>query len=143
VQIQQVEPHTERGPVIVVRGADLMNGTPIYDIKPYIAYADCHPEATGGFTEKADYHQLQVDFPRVLIEKLPAGKRTPLLEALSQDPRPGYQDDPERVYGMKFAGFDIRFRVEGGRLTVVAVDVPAPQESAEAAPPAETGGSSA
>ena len=118
VRIEMVEP----GPVIWVRGADLMDGTPIYDIKPYVPYADSHPEATGSFTERTKQHALEVDFPAALLEKLPEKKRLPLLEALSQDPRPGYQEDPERVYGMRYAEHNIRFRVAGDLLTVESVE---------------------
>ena len=99
-----------------------MDGTPIYDIKPYVPYADSHPEATGSFTERTKQHALEVDFPAALLEKLPEKKRLPLLGALSQDPRPGYQEDPERVYGMRYAEHNIRFRVAGDLLTVESVE---------------------
>ena len=118
VRIEKVEP----GPVIWVRGADLMDGTPIYDIQPYVPYADSHPEATGSLTERTKQHALEVDFPAALLEKLPEKKRLPLLEALSHDPRPGYQEDPERVYGMRYAEHNIRFRVAGDLLTVESVE---------------------
>lgn len=118
VRIEKIDP----GPVIWVRGADLMDGTPIYDIKPYVPYADAHPDAAGGFTESTKQHALAVDFPAELLAQLPAEKRLPLLEALSQDPRPGYQEDPERVYGMRYAGYNIRFRVAGDLLTVESVE---------------------
>ena len=106
------------GPLLHVAGADLMDGTPIYDIKPYIPYADAHPEATGGFTDAVPRRTLAVDCPPPLLEAVPAEKRGALLGVLAEDPRPSYQDDPRRVYGMSFAGVDVRFTVEGDRLTV-------------------------
>ena len=109
------------GPVLVVAGADLMDGTPIYDIKPYVPYADCHPEALGGFTTNADDFLLEVDFPEDLLKKLPPDRRTAVVDVLSHDPRPSYQNDPERIYGMRFGTNDIRFRVDGKHLTVVEV----------------------
>ena len=106
------------GPVLTVSGADLMNGTPIYDIKPYLPYADSHPEATGGFTDGLEEHLLQVKLAPQLAETLPPGLAACLKEVLAQDPRPRYQDDPERIYGMTFAGKNVRFKVEGELLTV-------------------------
>ncbi len=111
----------DEGPVLLVAGADLMDGTPIYDIKPYVPYADCHPEALGGFTTDAEDYLLQVEFPRELLEKLPADRRRAAQEVLSHDPRPSYQNDPERIYGMRFGNHDIRFRVDGKQLIVVEV----------------------
>ena len=108
--------------MIHVGGADLMDGTPIFDIKPYIPYADCQPEATGGFTDTAGEFLLEVDFPSQLLQLLPEDKREAALEVLSHDPRPSYQRKPGRVYGLTFAGFDIRFTVEENRLTVVSVE---------------------
>lgn len=114
--------HTEQyGTVLHVGGADLMDGTPIFDIKPYIPYGDCHPDATGGFTDQAKDFLLEVDFPPALLEKLPEGKREAALGVLSHDPRPSYQRDPDRIYGLTFAGFDIRFTVRENNLTVVEV----------------------
>ncbi len=114
--------HTDTvGTVLHVAGADLMDGTPILDIKPYIPYGDCHPEATGGFTDSADSFLLEVDFPASLLEKLPDNKREAALGVLSHDPRPSYQRSAERSYGLRFAGFDIRFRVDGGTLHVTDV----------------------
>ncbi len=114
--------HTEAyGTVLHVGGADLMDGTPIFDIKPYIPYGDCHPEATGGFTDRAGEFLLHVDFPPALLERLPESKRDAAVGVLSHDPRPSYQRKPDRIYGLTFAGFDIRFRVEEGTLTVVDV----------------------
>lgn len=114
--------HTEHdGTVLHVAGADLMDGTPIFDIKPYIPYGDCHPEATGGFTDSADDFCLNVDFPSELLEKLPQNKRDAAMGVLSHDPRPSYQRTSERIYGMNFAGFDIRFSVVGNTLHVKEV----------------------
>lgn len=114
--------HTETcGTVLHVAGADLMNGTPIFDIKPYIPYGDCHPEAIGGFTDTADDFLLAVDFPAHLLELLPQEKREAAVGVLSHDPRPSYQRTPERIYGLSFAGFNIRFQVDGDTLHVKEV----------------------
>ncbi len=114
--------HTEKhGTVLHVGGADLMDGTPIFDIKPYIPYGDSQPEATGGFTDTAGDFLLTVEFPPTLLEKLPENKREAAVGVLSHDPRPSYQKDPERVYGLNFAGYDIRFRVQDKTLTVLEV----------------------
>jgi len=121
VRLERVDLHTPDGPVITVSGADLMDGTPILDIKPYIPYADCHPEATGGFTDSAGSFLLEVDFPPALLALLPEEKRASALGVLSHDPRPSYQQDPNRTYGLTFAGFDIRFRVEDKTLHVTSV----------------------
>ena len=115
--------HTEKyGTVLHVGGADLMDGTPIFDIKPYIPYGDCHTDATGGFTDTAGEFLLTVDFPAQLLAVLPEDKRDAATKVLSHDPRPSYQRKPDRVYGLTFAGFDIRFRVSGDILTVVEVN---------------------
>ena len=121
VRIDGIELHTPDGPLIHVTGADLMDGTPIYDIKPYLAYTDSHPEAAGGFALQTREGVLSVDFPAELLAVIPEHRRDGLIAVLAQDPRPQYQDDPERVYGMAFAGFDVQFRVADGRLTVCAV----------------------
>ncbi len=121
VRLVGVEETPDRGTVLVVAGADLMDGTPIYDIKPYIPYADCHPEATGGYTEEVGAFRLEVDFPAALLALLPEDRREAVLSVLSHDPRPSYQNDPARVYGLPFAGFDIQFTVDGDRLTVCDV----------------------
>jgi len=114
--------HTENhGTVLHVGGADLMDGTPIFDIKPYIPYADCHPEASGGFTSTAGDFLLTVNFPAHLLSLLPEEKRDAAMGVLSHDPRPSYQRQPGRVYGILFAGFDIRFTVEDAALTVIEV----------------------
>ena len=117
--------HTEKyGTVLHVGGADLMDGTPIFDIKPYIPYGDSHPEATGGFTDTAGEFLLQVDFPSDLLAILPEDKRDAATKVLSHDPRPSYQRKPDRIYGLTFAGFDIRFNVSEDILTVVEVNKP-------------------
>ena len=115
--------HTEKyGTVLHVGGADLMDGTPIFDIKPYIPYGDSHPEATGGFTDTAGEFLLQVEFPEALLNILPAGKRQAAIGVLSHDPRPSYQRKPDRVYGLTFAGYDIRFQVKEDVLSVIEVN---------------------
>ena len=122
VKLLGVEHTQEYGTVLHVGGADLMDGTPIFDIKPYIPYGDCHPEATGGFTDTAGEFLLQVDFPPALRNILPQDKQAAAIGVLSHDPRPSYQRKPDRVYGITFAGFDIRFTVKDDTLTVIAVD---------------------
>lgn len=112
---------TEEGPVITVSGIDMRSGTPIIDIKPYLPYADCHTDATDGFAAAVKDCNLEVDFPEQLLHQLPAEKREAAVQILSQDPRPHYQEDPERRYGVSFAGFDIRFQVEGNCLHVCEV----------------------
>lgn len=109
------------GTVIHVGGADLLDGTPIFDIKPYIPYADCRPDALGGFTLGTQGDLLQVDFPDELLQKLPPDKRSAAIGVLAHDPRPSYQNDPTRIYGLSFAGFDIRFRVENSTLHVTDI----------------------
>ena len=118
VRLLGVEQTKEFGTVLHVGGADLMDGTPIFDIKPYIPYGDCHPDATGGFTDRAADFLLTVHFPDHLLALLPEDKREAALGVLSHDPRPSYQRTPGRVYGLTFAGYDIRFTVEGQTLTV-------------------------
>ena len=122
VRLLGVEHTAEFGTVLHVGGADLMDGTPIFDIKPYIAYGDCHPDATGGFTATVGGFLLQVEFPPHLLEILPEEKRDAAIGVLSHDPRPSYQRKPERIYGLTFAGFDIRFKVSEDILTVVEVN---------------------
>jgi tRNA-Thr(GGU) m(6)t(6)A37 methyltransferase TsaA len=121
VKLEGLEQTKDFGTVIHVSGADLMDGTPIFDIKPYIPYGDCHPDATGGFTDTADSYLLEVDFPEELLCKLPEDKQLAAIGVLSHDPRPSYQKDSERIYGISFAGFDIRFQVKEDRLTVIEV----------------------
>lgn len=121
VKLEAVRQDDALGTVIDVSGADLMDGTPIFDIKPYIPYADCHPEALGGFTSQADEYLLTVDFPPALLERLPNDKQEAAIRVLTHDPRPSYQRKPNRVYGVAFAGFDIRFTVQDTLLTVTDV----------------------
>jgi tRNA-Thr(GGU) m(6)t(6)A37 methyltransferase TsaA len=122
VKLLGVEHTKEYGTVLHVGGADLMDGTPIFDIKPYIPYGDCHPEATGGFTDTAGDFLLEVDFPEGLLAILPEEKRSAAIAVLSHDPRPSYQRKPDRIYGLTFAGFDIRFTVSDKKLTVCEVN---------------------
>ena len=122
VRLEGVELDKALGPVLHVSGADLMDGTPIYDIKPYVPYADAHPEARGGFVDQVARRRLEVDCPPDLLERAPVEKRAALLGVLAEDPRPAYQGDPDRVYGMAFAGLEVRFTVAGERLTVLSLD---------------------
>ena len=121
VKLLGVEHTRDCGTVLHVGGADLMDGTPIFDIKPYIPYSDCRPEATGGFTDRTGDFILKVDFPDSLLSKVTPEKREPLVGVLSHDPRPSYQNDPDRVYGLSFGGFDVKFRVKEDVLTVLDV----------------------
>ena len=122
VKLERVELSTPQGPVLHVAGADLMDGTPIFDIKPYLPYADCHPDATGGFADSAARDPLAVEIPPALMPLVPGDKREALAQVLAQDPRPGYrQDDGERRYGMAFAGLDVRFTVTGRQLRVTEI----------------------
>ena len=118
VKILGIEQTAKHGAVIHVSGADLMDGTPIFDIKPYIPYADCHPNAIGGFTDNADDYILQVDIPEVLLSKIPEGKRQTIIDLLSHDPRPSYHQDSDRIYGMSFGDLNIQFKVQNSLLTV-------------------------
>lgn len=122
VQLKAVEYTNTDGPVLFVLGADLLDGTPIYDIKPYVPYTDCHPEAVGGFAAAGQDYCLKVEIPQGLLDKVPEGKRQALEEMLAQDPRPAYQSDPHRLYGLCFAGFEIRFAVENGLVTVTSIE---------------------
>lgn len=122
VRFLGLEETKEFGTVIHVGGADLMDGTPIFDIKPYVPYADCQPEALGGFTSGTEGHTLQVDFPASLLEMLPESKRQAAIGILAHDPRPSYQKDSQRVYGVTFAGFDIRFTVREDILFVQDIE---------------------
>ncbi len=121
VRLEGVEWDTPEGPVLHVSGADLVDGTPILDVKPYIPYADCHPEAAGGFAGSAPEGALAVECPPELLSRVPEGRRAALLGVLAQDPRPSYQDDPGRVYGFGFAGLEVRFTVREGVLTVTDI----------------------
>jgi len=118
VRLERIEYHPSLGPVLHVLGADLLDSTPIYDIKPYVPYADAHPEARGGFVDQVERKRLSVDCPAHLLERAPLEKRDALLGVLAEDPRPSYQEDPDRVYGMAFAGMEVKFSVDGERLTV-------------------------
>jgi len=119
VRIEKVEMTADRGPVICVKGADLMDGTPIYDIKPYVAYADSHAGARSGFVDNTEWKPLQVEIPQEISRLFSEEELKGLKQVLSQDPRPRYHDDAQRVYGMPFAGRDVRFRVVEGVVTVV------------------------
>ena len=121
VELMRVEWSEKLGPVLHVAGADLLDGTPIYDIKPYLPYTDSHPDAVAGFAGEVYDYALEVVFPETLLEILPETKRQTILEVLRQDPRPAYQNDPKRKYGVAFAGFDVRFYVSEGVLTVCEV----------------------
>ena len=121
VRIVGIDLHTPEGPVITVAGADLMDGTPIFDLKPYIAYADSHPDAKGGFIEGLTDRSVQVVCDEAHLSPLPDETRQSLLAVLAHDPRPTYQNDPSRVYGMEFGGFNVRFTVAEGVLTVVEI----------------------
>jgi tRNA-Thr(GGU) m(6)t(6)A37 methyltransferase TsaA len=122
VKLLGVEQSAEFGTVLHVGGADLMDGTPIFDIKPYIPYGDCHTDATGGFTDRAGAFLLEVDFPADLLNRLPESKQAAAIGVLRHDPRPSYQKDPDRIYGISFAGFNIRFSVKQTRLTVHSIE---------------------
>ena len=121
VRLLGVEETREFGTVLHVGGADLMDGTPIFDIKPYIPYSDARPEALGGFTDRAGDFLLKVDFPETLLKKIPLEKQNAVIGVLEHDPRPTYQNDPERTYGLTFSGYNIRFQVKNGILTVTEV----------------------
>ena len=117
VELEKIEFTSDRGPVLHVRGADLMDGTPIFDIKPYVAYSDSHPDALSGFLGTATFKKLRVTLPDGISDALPEG----LVDVLSNDPRPRYHDDPERVYGMQYAGHEVKFRVSGDELIVLYI----------------------
>ena len=121
VRLTAVEHHPTLGPVLHVAGADLMDGTPILDIKPYIPYGDCHPDATGGFTDRRARQVLEVTLEEPWRSLVPPNRLEALTGVLAQGPRPSYQHDPKRVYGLGFAGLDVRFTVDGERLTVVEI----------------------
>ena len=119
VHINKVELNGDEGPVIHVTGADLMDGTPIYDIKPYVTYADSHPEARSGFVDEREWQPLKVEIPDQVARLFDADELRGLQEVLAQDPRPQYHDDPQRIYGMPFGGRDVKFRVDGDTVYVV------------------------
>ena len=122
VKLKRVEYLENGAPVLVVTGADMMDGTPVFDIKPYVPFADSHPEAKGGFTDQTKEYELAVEIPEKLLEFLPEEKRDPLRAVLAQDPRPSYQEDPDRVYGMEFAGYEVKFTVSEKVLHVKSVE---------------------
>ena len=122
VKIEEIRLDGDEGPEIVVSGADLMDGTPIVDIKPYIPYTDARPEAIGGFTDSVFKNRLHVNAPAEILNKLEPEKRDALVAVLEQDPRPAYQDDPERIYGFSFAGKEIKFKVIHDTLELVSID---------------------
>lgn len=121
VRLEEIRMDEQWGPVLEISGADLMDKTPIFDIKPYIPYCDCHPEAAEGFTGQLDALELTVSFPEELLAAIPEALRPGLLGVLAHDPRPQYQRDPKRVYGLSFGGWNVRFRVEGTVLQVCEV----------------------
>ena len=132
VRLEKVEQHPQYGPVLLVAGADLMDGSPIYDIKPYLPYGDCHPEAVGGFAQEPKAPTLQVEIQPSAAEQIPEELREALVGILAQDPRPPYQHQPDRIYGLEFGGLEVKFTVEGNRLTVLEAgeDPLRPQEGA-------------
>lgn len=122
LKLDRVEITEKEGVVLHVSGADLLDGTPVFDIKPYLPYADSIPDAVGGFTEALEERRLEVSFPEELLLKVREDKRSALVAVLAADPRPSYQNDPERVYGMRFAEYEVRFTVEGKSLRVTQVN---------------------
>lgn len=123
VKLIGIEHTKSEGDVLVVSGADLLDGTPIYDIKPYLPFTDSHPEAVAGFSEPVREYALKVDFCKELLSKIDISKQNALMKILEHDPRPSYQEDPEREYGMKFSDYEIFFKVDGDCLTVTRVEV--------------------
>ena len=121
VKLDRIENHKEYGPIIHVSGIDLVDQTPIYDIKPYLAYTDSHPEANGGFIDSIEETKLHVEFSDDLLEMIPIKYHEALMGILAQDPRPSYHDDPERIYGFYFAGYNIRFKVRDNHLSVYEI----------------------
>lgn len=121
VKLERIEKHPKYGMVLIVSGADLMDGTPILDIKPYLPYTDSHPDASGGFTDELHLHPLRVELPDIWKEKIPPEQLDGLIGVLEHDPRPSYQDDPERIYGFQFGTMEIKFTVKDQCLTVCGV----------------------
>ena len=121
VKLEKIETDPKLGPILHVSGADLMDGTPIYDIKPYIVYTDSHPDAISGFASTPAEYLLEVVIPDKLLPKIPENLKESLISVLAHDPRPQYQEDPDRVYGMQFSDLEIKFKVEGSLLTVLGV----------------------
>lgn len=122
VRLERLEITEQEGPVLQVSGIDLMDGTPIYDIKPYIPLSDCHPEASEGYTEETKQHKLSVDFPQKLLEIYPEEQRAAILGVLAEDPRPAYVQDEERIYGVSYGGYNVRFRIVEDLVRVCAVE---------------------
>ena len=118
VKLEKIQYNSNHGPILHVSGIDLMNNTPIYDIKPYLPLIDCHPKATGGFTELIKYQPLQVSIDSNISENIPKNYLNTLIKVLEQDPRPSYQDDPNRIYGLTFGNYNIRFTVDNNLLTI-------------------------
>ena len=129
VRLEKIEITQEYGPVVNVAGIDMVSGTPVYDIKPYIVYTDCHPDAAQGYVSGTIKHRLSVVFPGELLSVLPEKKRDAAVKVLEQDPRPAYDTDETRLYGVEFAGYDVRFRVAGNILTVYEVEKLTQRES--------------
>lgn len=123
VRLEKIEVTESEGTVLIVSGADLLDGTPIFDVKPYIAYSDCHTDAVSGFADPVKEYALKVDFCKELLSKVHISKQNSLIKILEQDPRPSYQNNPEREYGMRFADYEIFFKVDGDTLTVTRVEV--------------------
>ena len=122
VKLESVTMDEKLGPIITVSGIDMLDGTPIYDIKPYLPYVDCMPDARGGFADRVKGYALEVEIPEKLLLKLPNEQQGCVREILAEDPRPSYQNDPDRVYGMEYAGYEIKFRVKDYRLTVCEIE---------------------
>jgi hypothetical protein len=121
VRIDRIELTEKEGPVIHVLGADLMDGTPIYDIKPYVTYADCHPSARSGFVDEHRWQELMVEFPEHLKAFISSESLPALIRVLALDPRPQYQDNPDKIYGMPYENYDIQFKVANNTLTVINI----------------------
>lgn len=122
VKLERVEYTKALGPIIYVSGVDLMNGTPIYDIKPYITYTDCVPDAVQGFAEEYKNYALNVDFPQELLDRIPKEKQSALIGILRHDPRPAYQNTSDRIYGVRYMNFDVHFKVKNDTLTVTVIN---------------------
>ena len=122
VRLLRIEQDSQLGPVLYISGADLMDGTPIYDIKPYLPYTDNHPDARSGFATQPANQLLEVQCPPALLEQLPVELRQPLLDLLAHDPRPQYQHDPDRIYGMAFGGLEVRFRISDNTLHIIEIE---------------------
>ena len=123
VRLEEIEVTKDEGTVLIVSGADLLDGTPIYDIKPYVAYSDCHTDAVSGFADPVREYHLNVVFCKELLSKVDISKQKALIQILEQDPRPSYQNDPEREYGFRFADYEIFFKIDSDNLTVTRVEV--------------------